>query len=252
MKGSYRGLIACLLGMFAAVVHAEESKWGDLKLRFVYDGQPPEPKLLAVAAGAPFAPVDETWVVNPKNKGVANVVVYLDLQRGEKLLVHPDLRKPKHSEVKLNILGGRFDPHVTIMRTGQSLVVTNGDPAGHNVVADLFVNHSFNELILAGGAISQIFDSAEPFPMGLRDSLHPHMIGRLLICDHPHAAKSDQDGQVLIGKLPVGKHMFRVWHEAIGTVRALVQAGERLEWKRGLVEVEVKEQGTDLGVFAIK
>jgi hypothetical protein len=234
------------------VVHAEEPKWGHLKIQFVYDGQPPAPRLLAAAPGAPFAPVDETWVVNPKNKGVANVVIYLDYRRGEKLLVHSDLKKPKDSQVQLRILGGRFDPHVTIMRTDQSLVVTNGDPVGHNLKADFFDNNSVNELIAAGGTFEQTFAKPEPFPGYLADSIYPHMDGRLLICNHPYAAKSDQDGQVVISKMAVGKHTFRAWHEGIGAVRTLVQDGKPIEWKRGIIEIEVKEGENDMGVFAIK
>jgi hypothetical protein len=253
MKHVEMALFAFLAAMAAAgSTLADEAKWGDLKLQFVYDGQPPEPKLLPVAPGAPFAPVDETWVVNPKNKSVANVVVYLDYQRDEKLLVHPDLKKPKDREAKVNIMGNRFDPHVTIMRTDQSLVVTNGDPFGHNVKADFLQNASFNVLLATGEKTEQWFQLPERAPSFLSDAIHPQMTGHLLICNHPYFARSDENGQMVIPKLAVGKHAFRAWHEAIGLMGAPVQAGKPIEWKRGIIEIEIKEGGTDLGVFAIK
>jgi hypothetical protein len=243
---------AIALVVLASSSLAEEPKWGDLKLRFVYDGQPPEVKLLPVRAGVAFAPVDEMWTVDETSKGVANVVVYLDYQRDETLVVHPELKEPKDRQITVSVSRHRFDPHVTIIRTDQSLLVTNVDPIGHNVKGDFSQNASFNILLARGEKTELTFPRPETAPRFLSDSIHPEMVGYLLICNHPYFAKSDENGQVVIRKLAVGKLTFRVWHEGVGLVKSPVQVGKALEWKRGIFEVDIKEGENDLGKFAIK
>jgi hypothetical protein len=241
-----------LLTLLALSAEAGEPKWGDLKLRFVYDGEPPKSKLLAVPAGVPFAPVDETWVVNPKNKGVANVVFYLDYQRGEALDVHPDVKEPAEGQISVGIVKHRFDPHVSIIRTDQTLVVTNADPIGHVVKGDFGQNDSFNVLLAPGEKTELTFRLPERSPGFLSDSIHTSLNGYLLTCNHPYFAKADENGDVVIRKLAVGKHTFRGWHEGVGMIRAPIQNGKPLKWERALLDVEIKEGENDLGEFAIK
>lgn len=250
MRGTAFFLVVVLGGVFVSPAAAEEPKWGDLKMRFVYDGEPPKPMPLQVRGGLP-APLDERWVVNPKNRGVANVLLYLDARADEAVSIHPELVKPAKDSVTINIVGNRFEPRVTLQRAEQKLVVANGDPFGHNVVVDFVNSESINELLLAGQSITRTLDQPLRGPAILHDAIHPHMLGWVMICDHPYASVSDRDGNVQISKLPVGKRLLRVWHEG-RLMKGAMHGHKTVEWKCRLVEAEVKEEGTDLGVFAIK
>jgi hypothetical protein len=96
-------LLSLVLLVFAGFVSAEEPQWGDLTLRFVLDGEPPKPAVIAAAAGAPGcgAPVfDEKLVVNAKDKGIANLCVYLLRKPGDSPPpIHPDFGKSAEAEV---------------------------------------------------------------------------------------------------------------------------------------------------------
>ena len=113
-----------LIVALAAPLVAKESEWGDLKLRFVYDGE--------------TAPADEGWMVDEKTKGVANVLMWLEPPERGSVATHPDLVEPKQPSVTVKIAMRRFEPHVTIVRRDQSLVLSNRDPFGHNPKPTLF------------------------------------------------------------------------------------------------------------------
>ena len=94
--------------------------------------------------------------------------------------------------------GCRFEPHISILRVGQTLVVKNSDPVGHNTKADAFKNTSFNDLIPAGGEIKKIWDQAEVLPVKIGCSIHTWMGGYVLVRANPYAAVTDADVDILL------------------------------------------------------
>ncbi|MEK6234879.1 MAG: hypothetical protein N2C14_09215, partial [Planctomycetales bacterium] len=56
----------------------DDNVWGHLTGRFVYVGTPPKPKLIRAPPppNGPGALLDESLLVNPKNGGVANIMIY--------------------------------------------------------------------------------------------------------------------------------------------------------------------------------
>ncbi|HHK42899.1 MAG TPA: methylamine utilization protein, partial [Planctomycetaceae bacterium] len=118
------------VALLAAAPLAHGAGWGNVKGKFLYDGTPPTPGALSITKDkeycGKFSLVDERLVVNPDNKGIANVVVMLYVRRGKKVNVHPDLKKASGS-VELDNNHCRFDPHIAFVRTGQELVIKNSD-----------------------------------------------------------------------------------------------------------------------------
>jgi WD40 repeat protein len=106
------------------------AKWGHLRGQFLYDGEPPKPRMLKVdcdrEAFGESVP-DESLLVNPKNRGVANIVVYILPKSGEKLAVHPSYEKTAKNRVTLAFHKGRFEPRILLMRTGQTMCQENRD-----------------------------------------------------------------------------------------------------------------------------
>jgi len=246
-------MITCLLLSASAVQAAD---WGDLSVTFVYDGTAPAPPKARVdkdvAYCGKFDVVDEALLVNPKNGGVANVVSFLYVARGKKEpSVHPDYEKSAKDEIKLDNNKCRFAPHMTILRTSQTLLVGNSDTVGHNTNITTLSNPAQNILVPSGGELKMNFPAEERFPVQVACNIHPWMQGKVLIKDHPYVAISDADGKLTIKNLPTGKWTFQFWHERPGYVTDVTVAGKKTSWKRGRVDVTIKAGQNDLGIVKL-
>jgi len=234
----------------ALPVAARAQQWGDLEGTFVYRGTPPAPTKIVPEKDPQFCGqhplVEEKIVVNKENGGLANVVVYLFTSPGAKVAIHPDYEKAAKTELVIDNQKCRFEPHVSAIRTGQPLALTNTDPIGHNTKADFFSNNPFNDLIPAGGKITKTFTSAEAAPAPLSCNIHPWMRAYLLVRDNPYFAVSDKDGKFTIKNLPAGDHTFVVWHET-GYLSSVSVDGKATTWARGRAKVTIKAGKNSLG-----
>ncbi|MDP6446116.1 MAG: hypothetical protein QGG36_13570 [Pirellulaceae bacterium] len=243
-------VVAACLVAFVSTAHAQ---WGDLKVKFVYDGTAPKPAAIDVNKDTAFCGkhnlVQESLVINPKNGGVQNVIGYLYLGRGKKApKPHPDYDKTAQAKIKFDNINCRFEPRVICLRTSQTVQLGNPDPVGHNTKVDTFTNPAINPVIPGGGTLLHKFDTAERLPAGVSCSIHPWMKGWLVIKDHPYMAVSDENGELSIEKLPAGKWTIQFWQEQAGYVSDVSPK----PWKRGRAEVEIKSNAvTDLGVVKI-
>ncbi|HEX4610669.1 MAG TPA: hypothetical protein VH092_20935 [Urbifossiella sp.] len=86
--------------------------------------------------------LDESLVVNPKNRGIKNVVVWL---RPDNMLpkvtlaaneIHPDDAKRKAEVVDIDQPCCMFTPRLTTARVGDTLQVKNPAPVAHNFFWD--------------------------------------------------------------------------------------------------------------------
>ena len=67
---------------------ASAAEWGDLKMRFAYDGEPPVPKRYNAGLGGEVP--DDSLLVDALDRGIQNVFVYLLTDRNESIAVHPE------------------------------------------------------------------------------------------------------------------------------------------------------------------
>jgi plastocyanin len=243
-------LIIAIAVCFASAVGATcfAAEWGTLKGRFTVDGTPPKPKPLVVAKDQFCIDkklMDQSVVVGPKGE-LANAVVFLRLERGGKVEVHPDYAASLTEPVKLDNNGCLFQPHVALVRVGQPLVVTNSDPVGHNTKATLTQNAAFNVIVAQGQENKFTFTKPEAMPMPVNCNIHPWMEGHILVQDHPYMAVSADDGTFTVENVPAGKHQFVFWHES-GYVRN-AKVGPGKTDRRGRVELTIPAGGElDLG-----
>lgn len=214
---------------------AAQAQWGTLRGTVTLDGAVPPQKLL-VAGPVPMVPgvanvPDESLVVDPKTKGIANVAVWLEKKPAK---IHPALVKPAQPIVDFDQAGCRFLPHLLVLRTDQKVRLLNGDPAAHNTACSPIKGNGFNPLIAANdrvGVIEQM-KLAERLPVEIKCSIHPWMKAYWVVLDHPYAAITDKDGKFEIKDLPEGDHEFVVWHETPGY---LVKNAKEPKKKGGLV-----------------
>ncbi len=252
--------IVAVLGLMTAMP-ASGAEWGTLKGQFVFEGKPPIAPPAKItkdkACCGKHHVVDESLLVNPDNRGIQNIIVYLYTGSKKKVNVpvHPSFAKTANADVPLANDKCRFAPHVVLLRTTQILVISNTDPIGHNTKIDTFNNAAINYTIASGGSLKHQFKKPEKLPARVSCSIHPWMIGWVLIRDLPYMAVTDKDGKFEIKNLPVGKWTFMFWQEKAGYVDQVVVGGKKANWKigrkRGQKEITIKAGDNDLGVIQI-
>lgn len=251
-------VLFAVLGALLSAATLPAQQWGDLSATFVYDGELPKEVPLQITKDVEFCGkfhvIDESLVVNAENKGIPNVFAYLYLGRDEKPpKPHPSYEATAKATVKLDNNCCRFDPHVVLLQTTQTLLLANSDEIGHNCKIDTLnpLNPPINYTIPAKGKIEHKFLFAERLPARVSCSIHPWMSAWLLIRDNPYMAVSDAKGKLTIKNLPVGKWTIQFWHEKAGFVSETTQDGKKTEWKRGRLEIEIKPGENDLGAVTL-
>lgn len=239
---------ACLLAW--QPVGAQE--WSSLAGRFVVTGDVPKPERLEVTRDeevcGQFGLMDESLLVNSKNRGLKNVVIWL-ASKGD-IPVHPTLQQvPK--PVQMDNKDCRFVPRMLHLRTDQLLQVTNSDPVVHNVAVYARRNQPFSLVIPENKPLERSFPKSELLPIRVDCSIHAWMRAYLLITEHPYAAISDSDGKFRIEKLPPGEWEFRTWHERSGYLPKIVQDGNTQELNRGTMELKFDTADQHLGDLQI-
>lgn len=247
-----------LLSAIALLAGATSSAWaggGTFKGKFVYGGDPPKPAAVAVTADKAFcgkhALVNEGVVVG-KDGGLANVVIFLYLKRGDTVKVDPAYDALKDEKVHLDNMSCRFEPHVALLWTEQKIVLGNKDAVGHNTKIDCLSNNPMNPLLPPSGELEAQFSEAERLPVQVGCNIHPWMRGWLVIRDNPYFAVTDEEGNFEIKNIPAGDWQFQIWHEKVGYVREVSVDGKDVGWSRGRVDVSVTDGGEfDLGKVTV-
>jgi hypothetical protein len=235
----------------AGAAVATGTGWGTLQGKFVYDGESPERvpynvnKDMAACTIDGKAPLQESLIVDPATKGIANVTLFVRSAsrihesaqggEGEKLF-----------DQKVCV----FLSHVFPLTLGTTMVIKNSDPVGHNT--NITGKNGFNQTIPVGSSINFKPQKEEAVPVGVSCSIHPWMVAWFLPRENGYVAVTSEDGSFEIANLPAGEDLeFQVWHEsAAGPGHSLVLTtaeAKELKWsnkgrfKVKLGEDEVKE-----------
>ena len=246
-------LVALIATTFFSDAGAQE-QWGDLNIKFVIAGDAPAAKKIDPNRDQQFCGkhdlLDESLVVGADG-GIKNVIVYAYEGRGgiELPAIHPEL-KDKAQTIELANENCRFEPHIALCRTGDTLKVTNPDPVGHNANLPFLVNTAVNLTVAPEKFVEVKLESAEPAPIPVECNIHPWMQAKVVVLDHPYVAKSDDSGALAIKNLPAGKLAFRLYHESAGRLSGLEVGGSEVD-RRNVFEVEIKAGDNDLGTVEI-
>ncbi|HWG46757.1 MAG TPA: hypothetical protein VN688_28600 [Gemmataceae bacterium] len=254
-KGISLALTAALVLSAATVVHA--AGWGTIKGQVVWDGGAvPKPVEIKVdkdkdhclSKGAIYKE-DNTFVVNPKNKGVRWAVVYLMSEEGfsKPIPIHPALKNFK-KVVEVDQPCCKFEPHVLALQEGQTLLVKNSAPIVHNVnVQGGTLGPSVNPILPAGRSLKLDDIKARQLPISISCSIHGWMAGKVFVLKNPYFAVTDEDGKFEIKNAPAGKFRLVIWQEGMGWV-----VGDKGPSKKGK-SITIKAGATnDLGKIPVK
>ncbi len=231
------------LGLTAAALQiptvARGADVGTIEGQIVLDGEIPkldakvkkgDPTARDAATCAAEEVPDESLVVDPASKGIANVVIYL---RKAPAGIPADLKASKEKELVVDQKGCRYFPHVLAVRTDQKVRCISSDPVAHNVNISPFTNNPKNFVIPGNDKEGTLVDMPKPenLPVNVKCDIHPWMQSYWVVTDHPYVAVTDGEGKFKIEGLPVGEHSFTVWQEKAGYIdRALkvnVKAGSQ-------------------------
>lgn len=254
MKRALSTIAVAILAVSGSMSRAAE--WGDLKAKFIYDGDVPAAIPVVPDKDAEFCGkfeiFDEELVVNKTNKGIADVVAYMVTRDSPTPPIHPDYAAQANAKVVLDNLGCRFTPHVTLLTTTQTLVLKNSDDVAHNTSYGGFRNPGFNDLIPIGGQLEkQLTVGGERAVVSC--GIHKWMKAYVVVQDTPYNGVSNKDGELLIKNIPAGKWTFQLWHAGKGGYLAQVkQNGKATEWKSGRLEMTIKPGVNDLGEILFK
>jgi plastocyanin len=273
-----RRVFACSLVLAALpCLAADEDKWSTVKGRVVFDdSKHPIPKrvLPPAAKGAnlpPCAAMDpdfltEEWIVNAKNKGLKDAVVWLapeptadewrrlrlpskdrerlrDFPSFKPEQLHPDLKVPKAKTVEMDQPCCRFIPHQLAMQVGQTLVIKNSAQFPHNAKYDTANNGADNPLLSSGGKTEIPIKHPERAEIKILCNIHPWMWASVRVFDHPYFAVTNADGEYEIKNAPVGKYRIFVWHST-GAFSG------KAEGRFGY-ELEIKPKTTEVKTYSI-
>jgi len=217
------GTTAAAAGGEAGTEATEAKGYGTLVGTITYDGAPRDLPPLVAKGDASLKPEDrtvcaaepvinESLLVNATNKGLKNVVIFLEKRPAN---IKPELAQTPSDPVFFDQKGCRFLPHVVVVQAGQPLLVQSDDPITHNTHTNPKRNTGFNQSIPPNErkGIPCTYKKPESGPISVVCDVHTWMKAYHFPVDHPYAAVTDENGKFEIKGLPAGKHSFNVWHE---------------------------------------
>jgi hypothetical protein len=222
-------VFGALLVAFALAQAAGAEGWGTIQGKVVFDGPVPKREKLDIvhqdkakceAKGPLFSDV---LIVNPKNKGIKNAVVFLIDASGDPtkpLPVNPKDKAPTKDE-EIDQPCCQFIPRVLAIREGQGLVFKNSAAMSHNVhVLGGRWGPEFNVLLPPDGAkrVDAKELPARPRHIVVKCDIHGWMGAAVWVFDHPYYAVTDEDGKFRIKDAPAGNWRIVVWQESKGWV----------------------------------
>jgi plastocyanin len=154
----------------------------------------------------------ETFVVGPDGKSLANVFVYVKDGLGNYVYDAPT-GAPRIDQKQC-----RYTPHVFGMRVGQTLEIINSDPTLHNIHAVPKTNREFNTGQPIQGMKTNHTFTAREVMVPFKCDVHGWMNAYVGVLDHPYFATTDTSGKFELKGLPPGTYTVEAWHEKLGAM----------------------------------
>jgi hypothetical protein len=198
--------------------------------------------------------LSEQMVVSP-NGGIRDVVIYLttpiadDSGEAEPKFVHASYnfeKNPQRREVVFDQKKCVFLSHVFAAQVGQTILIKNSDPIGHNTNLSTRTAASFNQTIPANSGSPYVPDKAERDPFDVSCSIHDWMKAKMIFRDNPYFAVTNENGEFEIANIPAGVPLeFRVWQEKLRFLTKVTftpkgGAPEEQTWKKGAMKVTLE------------
>ena len=245
----------------SAKVAEEPVKWATVRGRVVFDGDPiPKQTPIRGAKGA----YTEDWVVDPVNRGVKNVIVWLAPEPTPEQLnalrtrrvrefpsftaeqIHPEAGKPGDATMYIPIKPVVIVPHIVAMRAGGTLNIVNYSGGAEVIKYESDKNgHGPLGVVVPPALDGELFRRqmvTERLPIVMESSISPWLRAYVKVFDHPYFAVTNSDGGFEIPNAPVGNMRIFYWQETSGYRNgAAGRLGEPIKIEKTVADVgEVK------------
>lgn len=158
---------------------------------------------------------NESLLIDPKTKGIKNVVVYLkNIKSGKDWNSDGTLEMDQH--------GCLFTPHVLIVPAGQPFYMLNSDGILHNIHTRSELNSPINKA--QPKFLKKVKLSLdEPEFVQVACDVHNWMAAWIVVADNPYYASTDSEGTFELTNVPAGTYELEIWHEELGLQKQQVE-----------------------------
>jgi hypothetical protein len=251
------------------------AEFGSLEGLITYEGTPPTPGSLkpemekhkdkdhCIMDAKPEELIEQTWVIDGPNHGVANVCIFLKAPEGQYFKID-DKDKKLSTVVKLRQPRCAFLPHVLDLypyyfdgqkyqETGQTFQAVNDAAMPHNTkIARGPKNGGFDQILPPQTSTKAMKLNPQPTPLGVNCSYHTWMTAFLWVFDHPYHAvsrgeyendKTEDFGKFKIDRVPAGVDVtIYAWHNGTGQDGYVLggRAGKKVQFKKGANKMTLK------------
>lgn len=240
------GRVLWLVAMIclAAGADAKSAESGTLRGRFLLHGDLPDDRPPPVGRNMNLGRqggIPNEQLVVAADRGLANILIFIrnkDIPPPPKHMPGPTL---------IEISGGRYKPHFSVLQSGQELVIRNTDPVLYQAQVATIHNYPMDVIIPVGRSQSRRFEQSERIPARVMSNTHPAMEAWVFIHSNPYACVSKENGAFEMKNVPYGTWEVQLWHETFGYLKEVSVAGVVESTPRGRMAVVVNRDETDVG-----
>jgi len=186
------------------------------------------PKLNGLLLQAQKKGLLEPLLVDPKNDGVANAVVFIKRPKDGKLPIS-EADKVRKETIVMDAPLMAFEPRVVALyqhwsdgktrgQTGQKFIIKNSSPVtqSHRINGHPRYNEGWNRNVPPGEK-NECELYPQPGPVRIQCSFRTWMNASAFVFDHPYFAITKADGSFTIPNVPLGREVeVQDWHETRG------------------------------------
>jgi hypothetical protein len=190
---------------------------------------------------------DESLLINPHNKGIANVVVWA-------ILSDPQLFKVPET-VAFRVQKGRVIPRVTTMNWRQHLkldIPTTPHLYSIKVIGSSLTSDQLMGFLPVGPVYEWHFEENSSFLQPIHCVLNPWLGGYVILLDHNYSDVSNCDGKFTMSHIPKSTEStikLKMWHEEFGWIQQVKINGRTHKLHRGILEISRQQ---DLGEMQLR
>jgi len=166
---------------------------------------------------APSAELTGKVTAAANGRGLAGAIVYVVSG------VPPSSAPPQRETPTLAVRGGRLDPHVLVVKAGESFTVTNADRDNYNFHVLFRENTERNKALMFGSETSIKTDRPELFARVSEDLGRLH--GYVCVLENRIYSLTDVTGAFRLPDLPAGTYTIEAAHPREGRFKRKITVG---------------------------
>lgn len=181
-------------------------------------------------------------------------VLIWDARHNRQLTKHPSQVEPPDSKTVCVTINKdhQFEPPIAVAKPGQTVVLKS--PSGGHAPNIALIQNSLPSAHISANANEFPFPISRAEPsvvIPIQCAIHDDARGWIVIQDHDYVGISDKQGRIQISHLPIGRNVFRIWHESFDGDVALRVGEKPLDAAHSRLVLNLKPGVNDLGTLRV-